>query len=190
MSAIHFVGLSGSLRKGSLNTALLHSAMTLLPEDVSMEFASIADLPLYNADHDLPAVNERPEAVTIFRDILAKADGFVIVSPEYNYSIPGVLKNAIDWASRGDDSPLMNKPVALMGATPGMWGTIKMQVAFHTVFQFLNMKSVYKPEILISQANSKFKDGKLIDEPTKELVNKQLTALKGLVKKMQAGQPV
>src|SRR4051812_36102655 len=96
---LHFVGISGSLRKGSWNTMLLNACLTLLPENVTMEVASIADLPLYNADNDLPAVEERPAAVARFRDILGKADGFVIVSPEYNYSIPGGLKNAIDWAS-------------------------------------------------------------------------------------------
>src|SRR6476620_669920 len=98
---LHFVGISGSLRKDSWNTMLLKSCFSLLPSDVTMEVASIGDLPLYNADNDLPAVEERPLPVKQFRDILSKADGLVIVSPEYNYSIPGGLKNAIDWASRG-----------------------------------------------------------------------------------------
>lgn len=179
---LHLVGISGSLRKGSYNTYLLNTCFSLLPEDVTMKAASIADLPLYNADNDLPAVEQRPAAVKQFRNILSKADGFVIVSPEYNYSIPGGLKNAIDWASRGTDSPLLNKAVALMGATPGMWGTIKMQVAFHPVFQALNMRSVYKPEVLVNQAAKKFDEtGNLTDETTKEVVKKQLVALKELV---------
>jgi chromate reductase len=118
---------------------------------------------------------------------LARADGLVIVSPEYNYSIPGVLKNAIDWASRGTDSPMLNKTVALMGATAGMWGTNKMQVAFHPVFQFLNMRSVYKPEILINQANKKIDaNGVFTDEATKELMKKQLQALKDLILQLRA----
>ncbi len=179
---IHLVGISGSLRKASYNTMLLNAALTLLPEGVSLEIVSIANVPLYNGDHDLPDAPERPEAVSAFRDKLATAQGFVIASPEYNYSIPGVLKNALDWASRGKDSPLLNKCVALMGATPGMWGTTKMQVAFHPVFQTMNMRSVYKPEILIAQANNKFNsDGMLTDEPTKELVKKQLQALKQMI---------
>lgn len=179
---LHFVGISGSLRKHSWNTMLLKSCFSLLPADVTMEVASIGDLPLYNADNDLPAVEERPLPVKQFRDILSKADGLVIVSPEYNYSIPGGLKNAIDWASRGTDSPLLNKIVALMGATPGLWGTNKMQVAFHPVFQFLNIRSVYKPEVLVNQANKKFDDnGILIDEMTKVVVKKQLEALKALI---------
>ncbi|TDH28839.1 NADPH-dependent oxidoreductase [Segetibacter sp. 3557_3] len=188
MPHIHLVGISGSLRKDSFNTALLHAALTLLPEEVSLEIASIADLPVYNADQDLPTATERPAAVTAFRNILAKADGFVIVSPEYNYSIPGGLKNAIDWASRGEDTPMANKAVALMGATPGLGGTLRMQVAFHPVFQFLNMRSVYKPEVAITQVSKKFTEGQLTDEPTKELIKKQLVALKALVLKMKDGQ--
>ena len=186
-NSLHFVGMSGSLRRGSFNTAVLRACTSLLPADVTIEIASIHDLPLYNADLDLPAVTERPVAVSRFREILARADAFVIVSPEYNYSIPGVLKNAIDWASRGTDSPLLNKCVALMGATGGMWGTNKMQVAFHPVFQFLNMRSVYKPEILINQADKKMGEGgNFTDGPTKELIKKQLQALKELVLQLRA----
>ena len=181
-TSLHFVGISGSLRKESFNTMLLNACLPLLPEDVTMERASIAELPLYNGDEDLPVVTQRPPAVEAFRNILAKADAFVFVSPEYNYSIPGTIKNAIDWASRGTDSPLLNKCVALMGATPGMWGTVRMQVAFHPVFQFLNMRSVYKPEILVNQASKKFDEGgQLTDDMTKDLVRKQLQALKEMV---------
>jgi len=183
--AIHFIGISGSLRKGSFNTLLLNVAVQLLPEGVTMEIASIADLPLYNADLDLPAAKERPQAVTAFRNILAKGDGFLIVSPEYNYSIPGGLKNAIDWASRGEDSPLLHKPAAVMGATPGMWGTVRMQTAFHQVFQFLDMKPVQKPEILIAQATTKFDANGLTDEKTIALVRKKLQGLKDLIQSLQ-----
>lgn len=149
---IHWVGISGSLRKESFNTWLLHAVTALLPEDVTMEIASIADIPLYNADLDLPTASQRPEIVERFREALTRAGGLVIVSPEYNYSIPGGLKNAIDWASRGTDSPLLKKPVALLGATPGMWGTVRMQQAFDPLFKFLNMQPVYQPEVLIAQA--------------------------------------
>jgi len=183
---LHFVGISGSLRKGSFNTMLLHNIMELLPENTTMEIVSIANLTLYNGDLDIPAKTERPEPVKKFRDILAKADGLVIVSPEYNYSIPGGLKNAIDWASRGEDSPLLRKPVALMGATPGMWGTVRMQSAFHPIFQTLDMKVVHKPEILLSQAKTKFDDsGKLMDAIAIGLVQKKLLALRELVLKLR-----
>lgn len=181
-STMHFVGISGSLRKNSFNTMLLHNAKELLPESVTMEMISFADIPVYNADLDLPTVQQRPAPVAAFREALAKADGLVIVSPEYNYSIPGGLKNAIDWASRGEDSPLLKKPVALMGATPGMWGTVRMQLAFQSVFIFLDMKPVLKPEVLIASANKKFDEqGRLTDEKAKDLIRKKLTALKELV---------
>ena len=176
------VGLSGSLRKGSYNTMLLKAASQLLPLNVSMEIISIEDIPLYNADLDLPSAKRRPEPVEQFRKMLTDADGILISSPEYNYSIPGGLKNAIDWASRGEDSPLLRKPVAVIGATTGLWGTTRMQVAFHNVFLFLDMKPVYKPEVLVAQAEKKFdKNGNLIDEMAKKLLKQKLEALKEMI---------
>jgi chromate reductase, NAD(P)H dehydrogenase (quinone) len=180
--AVHLIGMSGSLRKNSFNTFLLHAVQELLPENVTMGIVSIAAQPLYNADLDLPLATERPAVIQQFRKVLAAADGLVIVSPEYNYSIPGGLKNAIDWASRGEDSPLLNKPVAVMGATPGMWGTVRMQTAFLPVFTFLNMKPVLKPEILIAQATKKFDaQGKLTDDKAKDLIRRKLQVLKELI---------
>jgi chromate reductase len=179
---IQLVGLSGSLRKGSYNTMLLKAAAALLPADVSMEIVSIENIPIYNADLDLPAAKQRPETVEHFRKMLTDADGILISSPEYNYSIPGGLKNAIDWASRGEDSPLLRKPVAVIGATTGLWGTARMQLAFHNVFLFLDMKPVYKPEVLVAQAEKKFdKQGNLIDEMAKKLITQKLEALKDLI---------
>ena len=184
MKKIKIVGISGSLRKGSYNTMLLHAAAGLLSEDMEMAIASIADLPHYNADLDLPEAAERPATVAAFRQQLAAAEGILICSPEYNYSIPGTLKNAIDWASRGADSPLMNKPVAVLGATPGMFGTVRMQIAFLPVFQFLNMHPVFKPEVLISQANQKFDgQGNLTDKTAEDLINKKLQALREMILK-------
>ena len=182
---IKLAGISGSLRKDSYNTKLLRNLKELLPYDVSLDLISIADIPMYNGDLDLPISKKRPPVVEAFRNKLADADGLVLVSPEYNYSIPGVLKNAIDWASRGEDSPLLRKPVAVMGVTPGMWGTTRMQIAFNAVFQFLDMRPVYKPEILIAQAKDKFDShGFLKDEKAKELIKKKLESLKELI--MQA----
>ena len=179
---IQLVGMSGSLRKGSFNTMLLKAASQLLPADVSMDIISIADIPLYNSYLDLPAATQRPEVVEHFRKMLTEADGILISSPEYNYSIPGGLKNAIDWASRGEDSPLLRKPIAVIGATTGLWGTARMQIAFHAVFLFLDMKPVYKPEVLLAKAETKFdKDGNLIDEKAKELVRQKLEALKEMI---------
>jgi chromate reductase, NAD(P)H dehydrogenase (quinone) len=178
---IRFVGMSGSLRKDSLNTRLLNALDELMPEDIAFETVSIADLPLYNADLDLPAVSQRPARVDKFRNSLAKAQAIIFVSPEYNYSIPGGLKNAIDWASRGEDSPLKKKAVAVMGATTGLWGTVRMQMAFLSVFVFLDMKPVLQPEVLLAKAESKFgADGKLNDDLTKNIIRKKLEALKKL----------
>jgi chromate reductase len=186
--SLHFAGMSGSLRKGSFNTFLIHAVAELLPENVTMDIISIADQPLYNADLDLPTAKQRPAVVQQFREKLAAADGSVIASPEYNYSIPGGLKNAIDWASRGEDSPLLNKPIVIMGATTGMWGTVRMQTAFLPVFTFLNMKPVLKPEILIAQASKKFDgNGKLMDDKAKELIRKKLEGLKELILKERSG---
>jgi chromate reductase len=179
---IKLAGMSGSLRKGSYNTMLLKAASQLLPDDVSMNIISIDNIPLYNADLDLPLANQRPPIVEQFRKAIAESDGILIASPEYNYSIPGGLKNAIDWASRGEDSPLLHKPIAVIGATTGLWGTVRMQTAFHNVFLFLDMKPVYKPEVLVAQAEKKFdKDGNLIDEMAKKLVKQKLQALKELI---------
>src|SRR5262249_29221470 len=154
----------------------------VLPADVSMKILSIAEIPLYNADLDVPQASIRPAVVQQFRDDLTRADGLVIASPEYNYGIPGGLKNAIDWASRGPDSPLIKKPVAIMGAAQGLWGTVRMQMDFQNIFLYLDMRPVYKPEILVAQAAEKFdQTGKLTDEITREFVRKKLAALKEMI---------
>ncbi len=179
---VQLVGICGSLRKGSFNRKLLKAAAELLPDDVSMEIVLIDDIPLYNGDFDLPLAKERPVPVEHLRKKLANADGILISSPEYNHSIPGLLKNAIDWASRGEDSPLLKKPIAVIGTTTGMWGTVSMQTAFHPIFVFLDMKPVYKPEVLVARADQKFdKEGRLIDETAKKLVRQKLEALKELI---------
>lgn len=191
-TTIQLAGISGSLRKGSYNSALLRTVAELLPEHMTMKILSIADIPLYNADLDRPAAAERPTAVTLFREELAKTDAVLIVSPEYNYSIPGGLKNAIDWASRGEDSPLMGKPIAVMGATQGLWGTVRMHIAFQPVFQFLNMKPLYRPEILVARAKDKFDASlRLTDPTTLDLIHKHLKAFSAhiLLHKNEATAP-
>jgi chromate reductase len=172
------IGLCGSLRKGSYNEMLLKVAGSLLPDDVHFEMVRYDDIPVYNEDHDTPIATERPESVMRFRELLATADAFIIASPEYNYSIPGGLKNAIDWASRGKDSPLMHKPVAVLGATQGLWGTVRMQTAFLPVFTFLNMNPVLQPEVLVAQAQKKFDEsGNLNDEMTVSIIKKKIDKL-------------
>jgi chromate reductase len=182
LNQVHLIGISGSLRKGSLNTMLLNSAVELLPPGITMEILSIDNIPLYNADLDLPLAKQRPPEVEYFRNKIAEADGLLIASPEFSYSIPGGLKNAFDWAARGEDAPLLQKPVAIIGATTGEWGTVRMQTAFHTVFLFLDMKPIYKPEVLVARADKKFdKNGKLTDETTKELLLEKIHGLKEMI---------
>lgn len=178
---IQLAGLSGSLRKDSYNTRLLTQIQReLLPKGVELEIVSI-DLPLYNGDCDLPISESRPAEVEAFRAMLRKAQGILIVSPEYNWSIPGVLKNAIDWASRGEDSPIVGKPVSLIGVTPGNWGTARMQQAFLQIFHCMNMQLVLKPQVLINAAKTKFDAKGLTDETAIKLIKAQITSLVKLI---------
>jgi chromate reductase len=178
---LRFAGISGSLRKDSLNTALLTAVQSLLPDEVEFSVVNIGNLPLFNSDLE----SEGPvEVVQAFKKELSAADALVIASPEYNYSIPGVLKNALDWASRGKDSPLLNKPVAIMGASPGQLGTARMQMHLRQVFLFNNMRPVVKPEVFIGLAKTKFDSaGTLTDEQTKETIRLQMWALYEMTKR-------
>ena len=167
---IHLAGISGSLRKVSFNSMLLKAVAELLPVTVSFEILPMAAIPVYYGNQDIPDRASRPEEVNKFRKALEAADGIVIASPEYNYSIPGGLKNAIDRASRGTDSPLIGKHVSLMGATPGQWGTVRMQLAFLPVFNTLKMLHINKFEVFVSQAQKKFDaQGNLTDLDTREI---------------------
>ena len=180
--ALHFVGISGSLRKGSFNSMLLKAAAELLSASITFETLSFAELPVYNGDLDMPITTQMPDAVNKFREVLAAADGIIIASPEYNNSIPGGLKNAIDWASRGKDSPITGKHVSLMGATPGMWGTVRMQQAFLPIFNTLKMQHLNKFDVFVSQADKKFdEDGKLTDEVTRDIIKKHLAVFEAAV---------
>lgn len=172
---IRVVGISGSLRAGSYNTAALKAAIALAPEGMTIEAAEIGDLPLYNDD---VRVAGYPPQVQRFRDQLAAADAILFVTPEYNYSIPGVLKNAIDWASRPPSQPFDNKPVAIMGASGGALGTARAQYHLRQMLIFLNAFPLNKPEVMIGVAQTKFDDGgKLIEEQTKEFIRSLLKAL-------------
>jgi chromate reductase len=181
---MHILGISGSLREGSLNTAALRACATLLPDGVTFSLANLSDVPLYNEDIRVQGL---PPSVQQLREQINAADAIVIATPEYNYSFPGVLKNAIDWASRPPDQPFDGKPVALMGATPGGLGTSRAQYQLRQVFIYLNSPMLNRPEVMISAAPSKFDaDGKLIDEPTAENLRKLLSALCELARQRKA----
>jgi chromate reductase len=158
----HILGFAGSLRKDSYNKALLRIASELMPKNAEFTAFDLEGIPPFNQDLE----TRPPEKVVDFKNNIRWADAILIATPEYNYSIPGVLKNAIDWASRPPtDNVLYDKAVAIMGASTGMLGTARAQYHLRQCFVFLNMHAVNKPEVMISFAREKFDaDGKLKDE--------------------------
>jgi chromate reductase len=181
------VGISGSLRKGSFNTAALRAAQGLAPEGMTIEIAEIGDLPLYN--DDLRAAGYPPSAER-FRAQLASADAVLFVTPEYNYSVSGVLKNAIDWGSRPPNQPFEGKPIAMMGASGGLLGTARAQYHLRQMMVFLDAFPLNKPEVMIGQAGKKFDEsGKLTDEPTREFIRKLLESLRDWTNRLKKGAP-
>jgi chromate reductase len=176
---LHIVGFCGSIRKDSINKALLIQAGKLLPEHCQFTLADISQLPHYNQDLE----NDLPSSVRELARLAQSADGFLISSPEYNYSVPGVLKNALDWLSRQFvGTPLATKPVAIMGATPGQFGTARAQVHLRDILFGLNMAPISRPEVLVPQAHTKFDDnGALTDETSlqflKQLVDNLVDAV-------------
>ncbi len=160
------VGIAGSLRSASLNMALLRAATELVPDGVDLEIGSIAEIPLYNGD--VEAASGIPDAVVLLQDMIAESDGLVIATPEYNNSIPGVLKNVLDWLSRPPSEiprVFSDLPVALMGASPGGFGTVLAQAAWLPVLKTLGTQPWSGGRLLVSRAAAAFDDdGELIDE--------------------------
>lgn len=166
---INILGISGSLRRGSYNTALLRAAQMLAPDGVSVEGATLHGIPLY--DGDVEEEQGIPQAVADLKERFAAADGVLLVTPEYNNSLPGVFKNAIDWLSRPPkDIPRVfrDRPVALMGATPGGFGTILSQNAWHPVLRTLRMRPWFGGRMMVSKANGVFEGGELKDDDSRE----------------------
>ena len=170
------VGISGSLRKGSFNTALLREAARLAPDGVEIVVESIKGVPLY--DGDAEAADGIPARVTELKDAVATADGLLLVTPEYNNSIPGVFKNAIDWMSRPSSDIARvfgGKPVAVMGASPGGFGTILSQDAWLPVLRTLGTKPWFGAKLYVSRAGNVFDDkGSITDETVMDLLRKFL----------------
>ena len=172
---IQILGIAGSLRRASYNRAALRSAMQLVPQDTALDIFELDSISGFNQDEEQ---NPPPKVIELKRRI-READAILIVTPEYNYSIPGVLKNAIDWASRPyGDSAWNGKPVALMGASIGAIGTARAQYHLRQVFVFLNMFPINQPEVMISNAGERFDaGGNLTDETTKKLIRQLLQSL-------------
>jgi chromate reductase, NAD(P)H dehydrogenase (quinone) len=172
---LHVLGFAGSLRKGSYNGAVLRAAVELAPPDVRLETFDLRGIPLYDGDVEAAGL---PEAVQRFRARIAAADALLIVTPEYNYSMAGVLKNAIDWASRPPDQPFRGKPVAIAGASAGGFGTARAQYHLRQTCVYLDMLPLNKPEVFVSAAHQKVDaEGRLSDEPSRAAIRALLEAL-------------
>lgn len=174
-STLTFLGIAGSLRKQSFNRAALRAAQQIAPPDTRVEIFELAGIPPFNQDEE----NNPPAEVTQLKQRIRAADAILIVTPEYNYSVPGVLKNAIDWASRPyGDSAWEGKPVAVMGASIGSLGSGRAQYHLRQSFVFLNMYPLNRPEVMISNAASRFdQQGNLTDKDTRDHIRKLLEAL-------------
>ncbi len=180
------LGITGSLRKGSYNRAALRAAQSLAPEGAKVDIFDLDGIPPFDQDQE----TRPPQKVVELKARIRAADAILFATPEYNYSIPGVLKNAIDWASRPyGDSAWDGKPAAIMGASPAMTGTARAQYHLRQVFVFLNLHPLNRPEVMIAQADKRFDEqGNLTDETTKEHIRKLLHALVAGTRQLQAAK--
>ncbi len=177
------LGIAGSLRKTSYNKTLLRGAAELLPADVELEIFDLEGIPPFNQDLE----KELPPKVQEFKSKVRTADALLIATPEYNYSIPGVLKNAIDWGSRPyGDNCFDDKPLAIMGASPGMLGTARAQYHLRQSCVFLNMHPLNKPEVMVPFVKDKIdQNGRLTDETTRTKINELLESLVAWSKRLK-----
>jgi chromate reductase len=175
--AITVLPILGSLRDGSFNRMLANAARELAPTGVSvLAEPDLRPIPPY--DDDVRLADGFPEAVVALREAVREADAVLFVSPEYNYSLPGFLKNAIDWASRGEDQPFRHKPVGIMGASRGQVGTARMQYHLRQILIFLDAYAVTRPEVMLGFSPERFDEqGKLVDEAARGFVRQHLEAL-------------
>jgi len=175
MSSLQIVGLCGSLRTASINRMALKLAGESMPSSMRLDVADWREIPVFDGDVFARGL---PSAVSVLRERIRHADGVVIATPEYNFSLPGGLKNAIDWLSRGDDQPFALKPVAILTATPGPVGGARVQYDLRKVLLFLNAMVLAKPEVFIGGAVGKFdaNSGQCTDETTRKFVSAQMVA--------------
>jgi chromate reductase, NAD(P)H dehydrogenase (quinone) len=183
---VNIIGIAGSLRAGSYNRAALRAASALVPNDARLEIFDIDGIPGFNQDQE----QQPPTKVVELKKRVRAADAVLFVTPEYNYSVPGVLKNAIDWASRPyGDNAWQNKPVAVMGAAAGALGSARAQYHLRQIFVFLNMYPVNRPEVMITNASARFDDaGTLIDKETADLIRQLLQELVTWTRRLQKGR--
>lgn len=181
---IKVLGFAGSLRQGSYNKALVRSAADLVPDDMQLEIFDLEGIPPFNQDIE----QNMPYKVREFKTKIREADAILIATPEYNFSVPGVLKNAIDWASRPyGDNPFDGKPVAIMSASPGMLGGANAQFHLRQTCVFLNMYPINKPLVIVTFAQDKFDaNGKLVDDNTKKFLRQLLDNLVNWTRKLSA----
>ena len=172
---IKILAFAGSLRKGSYNKALIRAAVEVAPENITIEVFDLEGIPPFNQDFEASP----SQRVKEFKEKIRNADALLIATPEYNYSIPGVLKNAIDWASRPRvDTPLEGKPVAIMSASIGRFGGARAQYHLRQSFIFLNMHPFNRPEVMLSDAvHNVDSNGKVTNEQTRQFIHQLLEAL-------------
>ncbi|HYE30438.1 MAG TPA: NAD(P)H-dependent oxidoreductase [Methylomirabilota bacterium] len=185
MDTIKILGISGSLRHGSYNTALLKAAQESLPPGVTLDIFDLNGLPVFSEDLE---ANVPPQVNDLKKRIRA-ADAILFATPEYNYSIPGSLKNAIDWASRPyGDSAWMGKPAAIMGASVGRFGTARAQYHLRQVFVYLDMHVVNQPEVMVGNASESFdQSGRLTHDTSRKLIRQLVEALCDRVRLLRQG---
>jgi chromate reductase len=185
---LRIVGFAGSLRIGSYNRRLLEAAAAQTPEGMDVVMFDLAPIPLYNADQD---GETKPPAVEKFKAAITEADAVVIATPEYNHSIPGVLKNALDWASRpAGRSPLAGKPIAVMGAARGQWGTIRGQAHLRDVLNATKSHLLIKPEVLVPKVAQVFdENGRLADEALRRRLYDMLCSLGDWTLRLRGEEP-
>lgn len=172
--SLNFVALVGSLRRASYNRVLLQEAIALAPDGVRVEVLEISDLPLYNGDVETAGI---PAAVIRLAEAIRGSDGLIVATPEYNYSVPGVLKNAIDWLSRVEKQPFAGKPMGLLGGSMGLMGTTRSQSHLRQIMVCLDAHLMNKPEVLVATVHTKIDaEGKLTDPKTREHLSKFMHA--------------
>jgi chromate reductase len=179
MTPVKILAIPGSLRRASFNRALARAAVELAPEGAAVEIAELHEIPIY--DDDVNAAGP-PAPVADLKRRIAEVDAVFIATPEYNHGVPGVLKNAIDWTSRGANQPWKGKPVAIAGASNGGFGTVRAQIALRPTLVCLDARVVANPQVHVSRAQDKIDaEGRLVDEPTRESLRKLLAVLVALV---------